>query len=171
MAAAAASAEKSAASPTIKIVVIAVAAAVLTAAAVGGGLFFVLNKKTEGGGAAGESHEAKAEAQKKTPAQYVRLDPSFVINLDDEAASRYLQLDATVMTRDPETAKAIGEHLPRIRYELMLLFSQQHYDRIVTREGKEALQAQSLEAVRKVLQQETGKADLEGLYFTTFVMQ
>jgi flagellar FliL protein len=169
MAAAAASAEKSAASPTIKIVLIAVVAAVLAAAAVGGGLFFAL-KKSNGGEAAGEHHEAQAEAQ-KAPAQYVKLDPSFVINLDDEAASRYLQLDATVMTRDPETVKAVAEHLPRIRYELMLLFSQQHYDRIVTREGKEALQAQSLETVKKVLEQETGKADVEGLYFTTFVMQ
>jgi flagellar basal body-associated protein FliL len=136
---------------------------------VGGGLFFAL-KKSNGGEAAGEHHEAQAEAQ-KAPAQYVKLDPSFVINLDDEAASRYLQLDATVMTRDPETVKAVAEHLPRIRYELMLLFSQQHYDRIVTREGKEALQAQSLETVKKVLEQETGKADVEGLYFTTFVMQ
>ena len=53
-----------------------------------------------------------------------------------------------------------------------MLLGNQHYDTISTREGKEKLQAQSLEAVRAVVKSAGGEAaKVEALYFTAFVMQ
>jgi flagellar FliL protein len=76
------------------------------------------------------------------------------------------------MTRDPATADKIKENDPIIRNDLLLLFGNQTYDSISTREGKEKLRAEAKEAVAKVIGAEGGDPKkVEDLYFTSFVMQ
>jgi flagellar FliL protein len=59
-----------------------------------------------------------------------------------------------------------------VRNDLLLLLGGQHYDTISTREGKEKLRQQALDAVRRVVASAGGKADkVEAVYFTSFVMQ
>jgi flagellar FliL protein len=59
-----------------------------------------------------------------------------------------------------------------VRNDLLLLLGNQHYETISSREGKEKLREQALEAVRKVVKNAGGKGDLvEAVYFTSFVMQ
>ena len=65
----------------------------------------------------------------------------------------------------------LEENCHRIRNNLNLLFSDQHYDKISTLEGKERLRAEALEVIRRILEEETGDPALEAAYFTTFVMQ
>ena len=61
---------------------------------------------------------------------------------------------------------------PRIRNDLLMLLGNQNYDTISTREGKEKLQAESLESVRAVVKSAGGEPEkVEALYFTAFVMQ
>jgi flagellar basal body-associated protein FliL len=53
-----------------------------------------------------------------------------------------------------------------------MLLGNQKYEAISTREGKEKLQAASLESVRAVVKGAGGDAGkVEALYFTAFVMQ
>jgi flagellar FliL protein len=76
------------------------------------------------------------------------------------------------MTRDAPTSEVLKKNDPRIRNDLLMLLGNQHYDAISTREGKEKLQAQSLESVRAVVKSTGGDAGkVEALYFTAFVMQ
>lgn len=181
----AAKAEPAAAAPEggkkpIKKLIPIIAAALVAAAAAGGGVYFMSAKKAPAKEAAAAEGEHKEEAAHEDggkeggahkSAQYLSLTPSFVVNLEDDQAMRYLQVDIELMTRDEKAVENIKQHLPRIRNTLMMLFTQQHYKDIVTREGKEKLQQQALEEVQKVLKEETGSKGIEGLYFTNFVMQ
>jgi flagellar FliL protein len=58
-----------------------------------------------------------------------------------------------------------------IRNNLILLFSEQTYETLSSREGKRKLADAALEEVRKILREQSGNASVEALYFTTFVMQ
>jgi flagellar FliL protein len=130
----------------------------------GAGAFFLLK---------GGDH--KADAKKEVvvvPPIYVNLDPPFVVNFEAEAAVRFLQVTVSVMTRDPHIQEILKNNDPRIRNDLLMLLGNQKYNTISTREGKEKLQADSLEAVRAVVKSAGGEPEkIEALYFTAFVMQ
>jgi flagellar FliL protein len=132
----------------------------------GGGAAFLLLKGGD---------DPKAGAKKEVmvvPPIYVNLDPPFVVNFEAEAAVRFLQVTVSVMTRDPHIQELLRNNDPRIRNDLLMLLSNQKYDTISTREGKEKLQTESLEAVRTVVKGAGGEPEkIEALYFTAFVMQ
>lgn len=145
-------------------------AAVVACAAVGGGAFFFMSGKQPEGAKAGEKSEAHAEA--KAPAVYVKLDPPFVVNFEAKGLMRFLQITLEIMTRDPATADKIKEHDPIIRNDLLLLFGNQTYEAISTREGKEKLRSEAKDTVAKIIEREGGDAKkVEDLFFTSFVMQ
>jgi len=142
-------------------------------------LFIILAVVLLGGGAGaffflkGGDHKADAKVEAAIlPPIYISLDPPFVVNFEAEAAVRFLQVTISVMTRDLHTQELLKNNDPRIRNDLLMLLGNQKYDNISTREGKEKLQAQALEAVREVVKSAGGEgAKIEALYFTAFVMQ
>ncbi len=146
------------------------AAVVVTGAGAGGAAWFFSQKSAEK-----QIEAATAKAQAHTlpaPALYFALEPAFVVNLvGDDNGAHYLQVEVQLMTRDAESQKAIEQHAPAIRARLLMLFSQQSASELVSRAGKEKLQASALAEARKLLQAETGKPGAEDLLFTSFVMQ
>ncbi len=115
---------------------------------------------------------APAGPKLPAPAQYLPMIPAFVVNLDDTAlGARYLQVEVQLVTRDPQAVTALQQHEPALRARLLMLFAQQTYDGVATREGKEALQAAALQEVRTLMTEETGKPAAEALLFTSFVTQ
>ena len=150
----------------------------VVALAIGGGAAFFLVGKSDNAEAADsedggkDAKGKKGEAKPKEPAQYVKLDPPFVVNFEAKGLMRFLQVTVEVMTRDPETVELIKKNDPMIRNDLILLFGNQKYESISTREGKEQLRADALKVVAKVIGEEGGKAEkVEQLFFTSFVMQ
>lgn len=114
----------------------------------------------------------KAKEAEKLPALYVALDPPFVVNFEAEQLVRFLQVTVQVMSRDPATVEIIKTNDPVVRNDLLLLLGNQSYQTISSREGKEKLRLQALDAVRKVVTNAGGKAEkVEAIYFTSFVMQ
>jgi flagellar FliL protein len=112
------------------------------------------------------------EEAPKGPPIYIALDPPFVVNFEAEQLVRFLQVTVQVMSRDPETVELVKANDPVVRNDLLLLLGGQHYDTISSREGKEKLRQQALDAVRRVVTSAGGKADkVEAVYFTSFVMQ
>lgn len=109
--------------------------------------------------------------KESSPAIYLPIDPTFVVNFSGQGNARFLQITVEVMTRSPDVLEQIKTHMPVIRNNLNLLFSDQHYDKISTLEGKERLRTETLEVIRRILEEETGDPGLEAVYFTTFVMQ
>lgn len=147
-----------------------ITAAVVAAGAAAGGAWFYANRS-----ATEQAQQAEAEAKTSSipaPAQYFALEPPFVVNLIGSAGgARYLQVEVQLMTRDPESLKNIEQHAPAIRARLLMLFAQENADELISRAGKEKLQAAALSEVKKLLTSETGKPCAEALLFTSFVMQ
>lgn len=140
---------------------------VVVAALIGGGLAWYLLRDP----APAADAEAEAPAANKGPAQYIGIDPAFVVNLADEDEIRYLQVEIQVMTRDPKVAEDMKVHMPMIRNRLLLLFSQKRATELRTREDKEKLQADALKEVQDVLTAEIGRPGIDALLFTSFVTQ
>ena len=158
-----------------------VLALVVTAALAGGGAFFAARKlapaaPATAGEAEADAHGAEASSDEHGAAKpalggdYFSLDPSFVVNLNDEDSSRFLQIQAEAMAVKPAALDAVRANLPVIRNRLVLLFSSQKYHDLLPRAGKEKLQQQALEEINKVLD-ERKKPRIDGVVFTSFVMQ
>ena len=115
---------------------------------------------------------AAAEPEKpKSPPIYLTVEPAFVVNLEDPAGLRFLQLQIELMGREAESLEAVKQHNPRIRNALLMLLGQQQIADLSTRAGKEQLQAAVLLEIQTILEEETGKPGIEAVYFTSFVMQ
>lgn len=148
-----------------KLWIIIAVAALLVAGGAGAGWYFL-----------GASHKS---AQKGTPASresgpaiYVSLDPPFVTNFEADQAVRFLQISVEAMTHDSATADLIKANDPVVRNDLLLLFANQKYSDIATRDGKERLRAAALAAVRKDVAANGGHPEhVDAVYFTSFVMQ
>lgn len=122
--------------------------------------------------AAADAKPAAVSAPAKATPIYFKFDPAFVVNFGAEGNTRFLQVTLEAMSRDPLVVEEIKNNEPAIRNDLVLLFSAQQYDTLIVPEGKEKLRQQTLEAVRKAVAAEGGKADaVEGVYFTSFVIQ
>ena len=153
------------------ILLIAIIAIVLLAGG-GGAAFFFMGKKDEQSAEQGEKGAKGKKEEPKLPAQYVKLDPPFVVNFEAKGLMRFLQVTVEVMTRDPATKDIMEKNNPMIRNDLIMLFGSQTYDTISTREGKEKLRTDALATVGKVIKSEGGDdKKVEQLYFTSFVMQ
>lgn len=119
--------------------------------------------------------EAAKAAQKpeaiEQRAIYYPLKEKFVINYDVRGRQRFLQVEVNLMLRDDSAIRPIEQHMPRIRNDLIMLFSGQVFEDLQTPEGKELLRQDALRRVQAVLEQETGKQAIEQVLFTSFVMQ
>jgi flagellar FliL protein len=165
------------------LLVIAAATVVLAAGGAGAYFAFFAGKTAETtaqdgkGGKADKNSKDKKKGKEepkkpKLPAQFVELDPPFVVNFEPGSTARFLQISVQLMTREPEMVEFLKNNTPIIRNDLLLLFGNRHVDEVATNEGKEALRKAALETVRKIVTNEGGKAEaLEAVYFTSFVMQ
>ncbi len=163
-------------------------AVVIATGAAGGGAVFYMGKKAasqtaavpaegEHAEAATDEHgEAKGDAKEgaggkgAAAADFSPLAPQFVVNLNDEEAMRFLQVEVQVIARKSAAMEAVKLNDPVVRNRLMLLFSSQTYHTLLTRAGKEKLQTDAAAEINKVLD-EHKKPHIDGVVFTNFVMQ
>lgn len=155
--------------------IIAIAAASVLAAGAGIGITAMMmsgGEKTEAAEKADPPVVPKPDGKTPSaPASYVALDPPFVVNFQEGGNARFLQVTVELMSRNPGALETAKMHVPILRNSLVLLFSSQDAATLRSREGKERLRQEALAEVQKVLTQETGKPQVEALYFTSFVMQ
>jgi flagellar FliL protein len=141
--------------------------AVVVLLAIGGGAFAFMHKSA---GDAGKAKPAEAAAVEKT-ALYLPLDPAFVVNLRDGDSLRYLQVGITLMAHDSKVFDVVKEADPVIRDALLSLFSSESYTTMIDPAGRTQLQAKALATVQKIVKERLGRPGVEGLYFTSFVIQ
>ncbi len=150
------------------IIIIALVGLVLIGASVGLTLFLVSGDKGDDTAA----EEPVAEEQPLAKAIYMTLAPPFVVNFQtDKGRARFLQVSLKAMTRDEEVLNVVSQHMPLIRNNLILLFSKQKLDDLLTAEGKDKLRGEVLTEIQKVVEKEYGKPAVEAVYFTSFVIQ
>lgn len=117
-----------------------------------------------------KKEKKEKKSHKEEPALFFSLEP-LVVNFEDSSAVRFLQIGMDIMARDPELIASVQKHVPMIRNNLLLLISNRDYQKLMSREGKETLRAESLAEVRKIIKKETGDDGIEDLLFTSFVVQ
>ena len=102
---------------------------------------------------------------------YYEISPPFVVNLKtDERRMRFLQVRIQVLG----TQSAIDEvtkHNAPIRDAVITALSSQSRETINTPKKKKELQVKIQKEVEKILEELTGDPQIEGLYFTNFVIQ
>ncbi len=142
-----------------KLIIIIALALVLLGAVAGGVYYFFFS---------GDDIDSVEEY---TPSVYFEFDPAFTVDFIVDGKQRYLQLSLTVKSKDMEPINSVTLHMPLIRNSLVLLFSSQSFANLQTDEGKQALKQASVDAINKILEQETGEGGIDSVLFTNFVMQ
>ncbi|MDX2503927.1 MAG: flagellar basal body-associated FliL family protein [Gammaproteobacteria bacterium] len=103
--------------------------------------------------------------------KYYELSPPFVVNLQtDERRMRFLQVRLQVLGT-PDAIEEVKKHNAPLRDIIITSLSEQTRDSINTPKKKKALQEKVQSAAEDVLKKLTGKQQIEGLYFTNFVVQ
>jgi len=104
---------------------------------------------------------------------YYKISEPFTINFlnQSEKQVRYLQIKVTLMSHEQESIDQAELNLPMLQDTLRTLFSEQTFEAVNTVEGRKALQASSLAEINRILKEETGKDNMDAVYFTSFILQ
>jgi len=112
-----------------------------------------------------------AEEEEVDNTVYYELSPPFVVNLNsDERRMRFLQVRLQVLGV-PEAIEEVKTHNAPLRDVIITALSAQTRESVNTPKKKKELQLKIQKEVEKVLEDLTGDAQIEGLYFTNFVIQ
>ncbi|MDH5181868.1 MAG: flagellar basal body-associated FliL family protein [Gammaproteobacteria bacterium] len=115
-----------------------------------------------------------AQSDGGLPAQlYFKLDPPFVVNIEDGEVVRFMQVNTELQFSDPAAQPLIEKHVSAIRHAIVMLLSGQPAKVLKTAKGKEDLRVAALAEVQKIFAENTGvkKPVIESLYFTGFIIQ
>jgi flagellar FliL protein len=104
------------------------------------------------------------------PSLYFAIDPPLVVNFEDGAAVRFLQITMEVMAHEEKSIETVQKNIPLIRNNLLLLMSNRNYQTMMSREGKEKLRQEALAEIRAVAKKQGGP-DVDDVLFTSFVVQ
>jgi flagellar FliL protein len=159
-------------------VLIAVAAVLVLAAGGGAAWYFLARAEPptavagKGKAAAkkGEAAADKAEAPRPEPI-YHPLDPPFVANLPPGGKAKMLQAAVRVQTRDQSLVAFLQKNDPMVRHHLLDLFGAQDAGELMTRSGREKLQADVRDTLVRLAKDNGGQGQVEAVYFTQFVLQ
>jgi len=113
---------------------------------------------------------ADAEPDPGDP-QYLKLEPPLTVNFERGQRISYLQAEVEVMARTDSALEGVERHMPVIRNNLLMLFSDQSFQELNTRAGREELRRKSLEEINEILEDRRVDGEIEAVYFTSFVMQ
>ncbi len=158
----------------MKMVLILFSVLLLIGASVGATLIFTgaLDGLTAGlSSGAQEGERGKRPSAKSGAPIYVELGDPFVVNFIEGNQIRYLQVKIEVMTRDTAIPQAITTHLPKIRNNLVFMFSGFDYTTLASVTGKQKIRDEALAEIQSILSDEIGDPGIESVYFTSFVMQ
>ncbi len=114
---------------------------------------------------------AEEEQSEVDDTMYYELSPSFIVNLQtDERRMRFLQVRLQVLG-SPSAIEQVKTHNAPLRDVIITSLSAQTRETINTPRKKKDLQNKVQDAAEEVLEELTGNKQIEGLYFTNFVVQ
>ncbi len=121
----------------------------------------------------GKKHEevSKPEEPAKHEPTYFAFEKPFVVNFETESGLRFLQVGVELMSYDPLAIEAVKTHMPVIKNNVILMFSNQNFESLASRDGKDKLREHTLKEIQAVMEKYFGKPGIEEVYFTSFVMQ
>ncbi len=112
---------------------------------------------------------AASDDESDTAIAYYELKPSFVSNLT--GGPKYIRCDIQLMTKRADEIAKIALHSPALRHSILMLLAGQDGKQLMSREGKESLRQEALQSVRTRLEQLSGDAIVDDLYFTAYYVK
>ena len=107
------------------------------------------------------------EESKVGGAYYTKLEP-ITVNLTD--LSRYLQIQITAKTSNPEMAENIKMYMPVVRHALILLLKSKNPDEISTTPGRLKLMEEAKVAINKAAELKPAHG-VATVLFESFIVQ
>lgn len=145
------------------LIVLAVAVLAAVALSVGGTLYFIGGQETDTASA--------PEQAKPSRAIYHSLRPPFIVNYVTGTKPRYLQVELTVMSRDPEVVHGLVNHMPLVRSHILTYLTDLDFYELQSEDGKEAARDALRRLIDQVLRENAGVEGVESVLFNNFVMQ
>lgn len=105
------------------------------------------------------------------PPKYLPMEPPLVVNFERNGRLGYLQVNLQMMVRGQEALNNVMAHMPVLRDGILMLLSSKTYQDVKDRAGKEALRAEALVEINRLLEEREVVDRVEAVYFTGFVMQ
>lgn len=102
---------------------------------------------------------------------YHAMQPAFIVNYNAGGKSRFLQVEISVLTRDPASVEILILHNPLIRNNLLDVFAMQDIMVLASAEGKQKLAEDLTKAIQDILIMEMGRPGIESVLFRSFIMQ
>jgi flagellar FliL protein len=85
---------------------------------------------------------------------YLEITPKFVVNLLEN--KKYLSINVQLLIDGAPTEAAIKKHMPAIKHELIMLFSDRSMDSLQTMDQREALRQEAIETIHKTIDKAEG---------------
>lgn len=149
---------------TKKTLIIVLAALLLGVGGAAGAWFF-LNK-----GDAGSEEVKEVRHDPGKPPVFLAMEP-FTVNLQPENGEQYLQVALTLQVADEAQVEQIKLYMPLVRSRILMLLAGKKASELSTAEGKEKLQAEIAEQIKKPFTPKAGAQDVSAVLFTSFVIQ
>lgn len=98
--------------------------------------------------------EGNSEGESKGGPTYLEITPKFVVNLLEP--KKYLSINVQLLIDGAGTEAAIKKHMPALKHELIILFSDRSLDSLQTMEQREALRQESIDVIHKTIDKAEG---------------
>lgn len=126
----------------------------------------------DAGGMEGGQDEPDHGSEAEAAAQYVDLQPEFVLNYGDpEDRLRFLRMEVTLLMRDSEAAEEANHHAPSLRHIVVMNVSRAHQSDLNTASGRQALRQQLQDDMQDMLYRETEEELLQEVLFSNLILQ
>jgi flagellar FliL protein len=116
---------------------------------------------------------AEAQESQKTEGdgpviEYLEFKPKLTVNL--AGTRQYLMLNVQLLAEGAEAVAAIQKHMPMLRHELIMLFSNRPADQLQTMQQREALRKETADVIKKTLKKLHSEHGFKDVYFTEFLI-
>ncbi|HEX4598663.1 MAG TPA: flagellar basal body-associated FliL family protein [Burkholderiaceae bacterium] len=130
----------------------------------GAGAFMYLNHKPEA------SPEAAKKAETRKLPTFVDLDP-FTVNLAEKDQDRYMQIKFSLEVAPNEAEATIKDMMPALRSEILLVLGSRQASDLGSRDGKEALARDIVNAANKSLEHTSAERAVSAVRITQLIIQ
>lgn len=103
---------------------------------------------------------------------YFEMKPAFVANAGASTGRQsFVKVEVTLRVSSKPAEKAVEEHNPRLRHEMIMLLADRDRETLSSTKGQEALRADALKTFNGALVEEHTDTKIDDVLFTSFVVQ
>jgi flagellar FliL protein len=147
-----------------KKLIIVIAAVLVLLIGAGAGAFLLMGGQEEK--VSPEQEQAEMELRAKQVGPMVNID-SFIVNILDDEASRYLKAAITLEVNGEEASLELSRRMPQVKDAILLLVGNKTFNELNDLQGKMQLRAELINKINSILL----KGKVKRIYFTDFVVQ